>query len=103
MADSRDWLFQRAVARVEAPVEQIVADFATSCVGRPVQRRSSPSSRPLSGIAWSIDGDLVVEFVHRASGPDELLVHEVALLCMLKRRFRSRHVRVAYVTSTQDS
>jgi hypothetical protein len=38
MADSRDWLFQRAVARVEAPVEQIVADFATSYAGRPAGR-----------------------------------------------------------------
>lgn len=100
MADRREWLFQRAVARVEPGVEEIVADFATSYVGRAVQRHDFLPPRPRPGIAWSIDGDLVVEFVHRTSVPDQLLVHEVALLDVLKRRFRTRHVHVAHVTTT---
>ena len=103
VADRREWLFQRAVARVEPGVEEIVADFATSYVGRAVQRHDVLPPRPLPGMAWSIDRDLVVEFVHRESVPDELLVHEFALLDVLKRRFRTRHVHVAYVTTTWDS
>jgi hypothetical protein len=99
----RAWCFQRAVARVEAAVEAIVADFATSYVGRPVRRRDTLPPRPRPGIAWSIDGDLVVEFVHRDSAPDQLLVHDVALLDSLKRRFRTRHVEVAHVATTWDS
>jgi hypothetical protein len=100
MVGAREWLFQRSVARVEVGVEEIVADFATSYVGRPVQRRNIPPPRPVPGIAWSVDGKLLVEFLHRESGPDELLIHEVALLDVLERRFRTRHVRVAYVTTT---
>ena len=103
VADRREWLFQRAVARVEPGVEEIVADFATSYVGRAVQRHDFLPPRPLPGMAWSIDRDLVVEFVHRESVPDQLLVHEFALLDVLKRRFRTRHVHVAYVTTTWDS
>src|SRR5262245_4467033 len=102
MANRREWLFERAVARVEAIVEQILADYATSYVGRPLTRRDIRPPRPLPGIAWSIDGDLVVEFVHRESATDDLFVHEVALFDVLKRRFRTRHVRVSYVNTTWD-
>ena len=101
MVDAREWRFQRAVARVEAAVEEIVADFATSYVGRAVQRRDVLPPRPRPGIAWSIDGDLVVEFVHRDPRPDQLLVHDVALLDTLKRRFRTRHVEVAHVAANR--
>jgi hypothetical protein len=99
VAGRREWLFQRAVARVEPGVEEIVADFATSYVGRAVRRDDYRPPRPLPGIAWSVDGDLVVEFVHRESAPDQLLVHDVALLRVLKRRFRTRHVHVVHVTT----
>jgi len=102
MVDRRAWVFQRALARVEHVVEEIVADFATAYVGRPVQRLDVLPPRPLPGVMWSIDGDLVVEFVHRPSAVDELFVHEVALLDVLKRRFRTRHVRVAHVTTTWE-
>ena len=68
VTDDRDWRYRRAVARVEGVVEEVVADFAVSYVGRPVQRRDILPPRPLPGVAWSIDGDLVVEFVHRDSG-----------------------------------
>jgi hypothetical protein len=94
------WTFQRAVARVEAAVEEVVAEFATSYVGRPVQRRDILPPRPRPGIAWSIDGELVVEFVHRRSGRDQLLVHDIALLDGLRRRIRTRHVEVAHVSTT---
>jgi len=103
MADRREWLFERAVARVEAVVEPILADFATCYVGRPVRRSTIHPPRALPGIAWSIDGDLVVEFVHQASDRDDVFVHEVALFDALKRRLRTRHLRVSYVNTTWDA
>ncbi len=90
------------MARVEDVVEEVVADFAVSYVGRPVRRREILPPRPLPGVAWSIDGDLVVEFVHRASGRDQLLVHDIALLDVLRKRLRTRHVDVTHVTTTWD-
>ena len=90
------------MARVEPGVEAIVADYATSYVGRAARRHEVRPPRPLPGIAWSIDGDLVVEFVYRDSAPDQLFVHEIALLDVLKRRFRTRHVHVAYATTNWD-
>jgi hypothetical protein len=94
--------FRRAVARVEAAVEQILADHATAYVGRPVQRRDIPPPRPLPGISWSIDGEVVVEFVHRRTGRDQLLVHDVAVLEDLRKRLRTRHVDVVHVPPTWD-
>jgi hypothetical protein len=96
----RDWRFQRAVARVESVVEEVVAEHAVSYVGRPVERRDVLS--PLPGISWSIDGELVVEFRHHQSEPDQLLVHDVALLDVLRKRFRTRHVEVAHVTTSWE-
>ena len=102
VSDDRDWRFRRAVARVEGVVEEVVADFAVSYVGRPVQRRDILPPRPLPGISWSIDGELVVEFAYRVGERDQLLVHDVALLDVLKKRLRTRHVEVAHVTTTWD-
>ena len=102
VSDDLDWRFRRAVARVEPVVEEVVAEHAVSYVGRPVRRRDIPPPHPLPGIAWSIDGELVVEFVYRASQPDQLLVHDIALLDVLRKRLRTRHVEVAHVTTTWD-
>ena len=96
------WRFRRAVARVDAVVEEVLADFATSYVGRPVRRLDILPPRPLPGVAWSIDGELVVEFIHRAAGRDELQVHDVALLQVLRKRLRTRHIDVAHATTTWD-
>ncbi len=74
-----------------------MAGYAASYVGRAVRRHEIRPPRPLPGIAWSIDGDIVVEFVHRRSAPDQLLVHDIALLDDLKRRLRTRHLEVTYV------
>jgi hypothetical protein len=102
MADDRDWRFERAVARVESTVDEIVAEFATSYVGRAVRRHDIRPPTPLPGIAWSIDGVTLVQFVHRQSGPDQLFVYDIALLDEVKRRFRTRHIDVAYVTTTWE-
>jgi hypothetical protein len=98
----RDWRYRRAVARVEEVVEEVVADFAVSYVGRPVQRRDIVPPRPLPGVTWSIDGDLVVEFVYRDSERDQLLVHDIAVLDVLRKRLRTRHVEVTHVATTWD-
>ena len=96
------WRFDRAIARVEPVIEEVVAEHATAYVGRPVQRVVVRPPRPLPGISWSIDGELVVELVHRPGGPDQVLVHDVALLSTLKKRLRSGHVEVSYVETTWD-
>jgi hypothetical protein len=74
-----------------------VVGYAASYVGGAVRRHEIRPPRPLPGIAWSIDGDIVVEFVHRRSSPDQLLVHDIALLDALRRRLRTRHLEVTYV------
>jgi hypothetical protein len=102
-SDERGWRFERAVARVEATIDEVVADHATSYVGRPVQRRTVAPPRPLPGITWSIDGELVVEFVHRTSGADQVVVHDLSLLDTLRKRLRSRHVEVGYAETTWDA
>jgi hypothetical protein len=102
VADDGTWQFDRAVARVEATVEAVLADLATSHVGRPVRRRDIRPPRPLPGIEWSIDGDLVVQFVHRAAGKDELLVHDVSLLADLRKRLRSGHIEIRHVSTVWD-
>ena len=103
MDERRDWRFRRAVARVEPVVEEVVADYATSYVGRPVQRQDVVPPRPVPGVTWSIDGALVVEFVYRPKGRDQLLVHDIALLEVLRKRLRTRHVAIAYAETTWDA
>ena len=93
------WHFDRAVARVQ-PADAIVADFATSIVGRPVRRRDvAPFTDALQppGVTWTVDGDVVLELLVGERGrPSRMLVHDVALLRPIRKRFRTRHVVVEY-------
>jgi hypothetical protein len=100
--DSADWEFERAVARVEPTVETVLAEFATFHVGRAVRRLDIRPPRPLPGISWSIDGELVVELVHRSAGRDQLFVHELSLLDVLRKRLRTRHVEIRYAGTSWD-
>jgi hypothetical protein len=102
VAEDGDWRYRRAVARVEHAVDEVLAEFAVSYVGRAVQRREILPPRPLPGVAWSIDGDLVVEYLYRESERDRILVHDIALLDVLKKRLRTRHVEIAYAETTWD-
>ena len=86
-------------------MEPILADYATSYCLRPVRRREVPPS-PVDanpGVTWSIDGTTIVEFRYDERGPDRLVVHDVALVVPLKRRLRSRRVKVAHVSSVGTS
>ena len=92
------WRFHRAVARV-ASVDSILAEYATSYCGLPVRRRDvAPlqSAVEVPGVTWSIDGEVMVEFLPDEHGPGRLIVREIALLSSLKKQLRSRHVRIEY-------
>jgi hypothetical protein len=95
---SAAWRFSRAVERVRV-VDAILADYATSYCGRPVRRREvkpMESAVELPGITWSIEGDVMVEFLPGDGGPGRLIVHEIAILSLVKKQLRSRHVTIEY-------
>jgi len=92
------WRFSRGVARVDV-VEAILADYATSYCGRPLRRREiAPleSAVEVPGVTWLIEGDVMVEYLHNDDGPGRLIVHEFALLAVIKKQLRSRHVIIEY-------
>ncbi len=92
------WRFDRAVARVSV-VDAILADYATSYCGRPLRRRDvAPleSAVEVPGVTWSIEGDVMVEYLHNDDGSGLLIVHEFALLAVIKKELRSRHVMIEY-------
>jgi hypothetical protein len=92
------WRFARAVERVAA-IDAILADYATSYCGRPVRRREvkpMASAVELPGVTWSIESDVIVEFFPGDEGPGRLVVHEIAVLSLIKRALRSRHVTTQY-------
>ena len=66
-----------------AAVDGIVAEFATSWCGRPFRRREvapMESAVQLPGVTWTIEGDVIVEFLVADRGPGRLIVYEIALL-----------------------
>jgi hypothetical protein len=92
------WRFRRAVARV-AVVDSILAEYATSYCGLPVRRRvvvPLQSAVEVPGVTWTIDGEVMVEFLPDERGPGRLIVREIALLSSVKKQLRSRHVRIEY-------
>ena len=92
------WRFSRAVARV-AVVDAILAEYATSYCGRPLRRREigpSESAVEVPGVTWSIEGDVMVEYLHNDDGPGRVIVHEFALLAVVKKQLRSGHVTIEY-------
>jgi hypothetical protein len=92
--DTRLWRFTRAVARTKA-VDDVLADYASSYCGRPLRRREMAHTHRAT-VTWSIDNEVVVEFVHEESGAGRLLVHEMSLLQPLKKELRSRHITIEY-------
>jgi hypothetical protein len=97
------WRFARTTARVRA-VDDVLADYATSFCGRPVRRvevAPMQSAVQLPGITWSIDGDVMVEFLYEDTGPSRLVISEIALLRPLKKQLRSRHVTIEHRPSAR--
>ena len=95
---SDDWLFQRAVDRVDV-VDGLVVDYATAVCGRPALRRVERLDLApgcLGTVTWSIDGGLVVEFRGVARGRHTLVVYDVGLLRSLRQRLRNRHLTVEH-------
>ena len=94
--DATLWRFNRAVARVHV-VDAIVAGYATSYWGRPVRRRvvqPLASAVEVAGVRWSIEDEVVVEFLPTDGGPDRLVVYELALVAPIKKQLRTRHVSI---------
>ena len=99
------WLFDRALDRVRV-IDSIVAEYATSVCGRPARRRDHPPGRADEGgidtddarVAWSIDGDVLVEFRPSPRGRGVVSIHEIGLLEPLRKQLRSRHLVVEYRT-----
>ena len=94
--DRRIWEFRRAVDRV-AVVDEVMADYATNWWRRPFRRLDTlpfESSIRVPGVRWSIEGELVAEFVAGDCGHGTLVVHDIALLAPLRRAIRSRRVRI---------
>ena len=92
----RDWLFRRALRRV-APVDGVVADYATSICGRPARRREvrpGEADGGLGSVTWSIDDEVVVEFTAVASGRHRVAVYDVGLLRPLRQCLRNRRLLV---------
>ena len=99
-ADDRaaQWRYTRAIGRVEV-VHAILADYATSCCGRPLRRRDiapMESAVELPGVTWSIEGDVMAEYLYSDTGPGRLMVHELALLDEIKSKLRTGHVTIEY-------
>lgn len=97
MADDRlIWEFRRTIDRVVA-VDDVMADYATNWCGRPFRRINVfpfESAIHVPGVRWSIEGQLVAEFVVGERGHGALVVHDIALLAPLRRAIRSRRVRI---------
>jgi hypothetical protein len=95
---SARWRFARAVARVHV-VDDVLAEYATSYCGRPFRRRDvgpMESAVQLPSVTWSIEDDVMVEFLPGDNGPGRLVVHEIALLEPLRQVLRTRHVAIEY-------
>lgn len=93
------WGYQRALRLVEPVVEEILATYATSFCLRPV-RRSDWEHDGCFGVRWSIDGELMVELRYDGRVPVDLVVHDVTLMRPLRKRLRSRRIRVAHIGAT---
>jgi hypothetical protein len=92
------WRFDRSVERLRV-VDDIVGKYATTYCGHPFRRREVPDTGTDgrgSGVVWTIDGDIVVEYLHGDTGPGRLVVREISLLAPLRRAVRTRHVTISY-------
>ena len=50
----------------------------------------------LPGVTWSIEGEVMVEYLYSATGPGCLVVRELALLDEIRSKLRTGHVTIEY-------
>jgi hypothetical protein len=87
------------VRNVEAAMDEILAEYATTFCLRPVRRHEvrSDDDSDRGSVMWSIEQQTMVELVHTQTGPDLIRVHEIGLVRQLKNQLRSGRVKVEYV------
>ena len=85
--------FRRALGRIAPHVDNAVTSFASVYGLAPVVRRDQPPK-----VLWQAGDETMVEFVYRASGPSDVLVHDIGLLGDLKKTLRSRRLRVQHTS-----
>jgi hypothetical protein len=81
-----------AIAKVEAAIDGIVADYVTTYALLPVQRRELEDG----AVTWSSDKEVLVELSSGDRQPARVVVREIGLLQPLKKQLRSRRVTIEY-------
>lgn len=88
--------FRTAAGRVAPVVDAALAEFVMTYNLRPVTREDTPPR-----VMWTIEGEPIVEFTYRA-GTSDVAVHDIGLLATLRKRLRSRRVRVEHALADPD-
>jgi hypothetical protein len=83
---------QGAIAKVEAAIDGIVAEYVTTYALLPVQRRELEDG----AVTWSSDKEVLVELSSGDRQPARVVVREIGLLQPLKKQLRSRRVTIEY-------
>ena len=105
MSDPVVWRCQRALARLERPVEAIIAEHATCFWQRGARRyeRWPGLDQPDARVWWVIDHELVLELRVAVRGAAELVVHDFSLIEPLRKSLRTRHVRIRQATFRDEA
>jgi hypothetical protein len=96
------WRFDRVLRVVEPIVDELLATYVSSFSLRPV-RASAHAGEGCLGRRWSVDGDVLIELVFDGRVPAELVVHDVALMRPLRKRLRTRRIRIEHVSGPTAS
>ena len=84
---------RRAATSVEAVVDGVLTEYAASYL-LAIQQRSNPER---TRVTWSSGNDVMVELQRDDTGAIRLLVQEIGLLSPLRKRLRSRRVKVEHI------
>jgi hypothetical protein len=83
---------QGAIAKVEAAIDGILAEYVTTYALLPVQRRGSEDG----AVTWSSDNAVLVELTSRDRQSARVVVCEIGLLQPIRKQLRSRRVTIEY-------
>jgi hypothetical protein len=90
------WRYERALRRVEGPVERLLAEHVATCCLRPFRRAELPDG---AGVHWSIDHETVVAFRHNRGRGGQVIVHDITLVRPLRQLLRSRDFTVSHAVA----